>query len=134
MKQDIPLIGPILNKIIGSRNDRFVKKYLARATAINALEPKFRKLSDKDLRGQVEVFRARIDKGESAADVMAEAFAVAREAMDRSVGIRQIFNRPGSLTPRRCRRASRTRTPGPRPRWRRRPSASPMASGWATSR
>ncbi len=92
MKQDIPLIGPILNKIIGSRNDRFVKKYLARATAINALEPKFRKLSDKDLRGQVEVFRARIDKGESAADVMAEAFAVAREAMDRSVGIRQIFN------------------------------------------
>ena len=92
MKQDIPLIGPILNKIIGTRNERFVKRYLTRAGAINALEPAIRKMTDAELRGQVVTFRARIDKGETAADLMNDAFAVAREAMDRSIGIRQIFN------------------------------------------
>ena len=91
-KQDIPLIGPILNRILGSRNDRFVKKYLARAAAINALEPKTRLLTDTQIRAQIGLLRGRIDKGELASDLMTDAFAVAREGMDRGVGIRQIFN------------------------------------------
>jgi len=92
MKQDIPLIGPILNRIIGSRNDRFVKRYLSRAASINILEPKIRAMTDAELRGMLEIFRARMDKGETALEVMPEAFAVAREVMDRCVGIRQVFN------------------------------------------
>lgn len=90
--RDIPILGWMINKIVGSRNDRFVKKYTQRTGEINALEDQVRKLTDADLRGKVAEFRKRVDAGESADDVMVEAFAVAREAMDRSVGIRNVFN------------------------------------------
>ena len=106
VSQGIPIIGPILNKIIGTRNDRFVKRYTARVEQINALEPQVRKLTDSQIRGMLQEFRSRVDKGESATDLLVEAFAVAREAMDRSVGIRNIFNpkfealfEPGRLPP-----------------------------------
>jgi preprotein translocase subunit SecA len=88
----IPLVGPMLNWLIGSRNERFVKKYMQRTTAINAVEPQMRVLTDSQLRGKIGEFRSRIDKGESADALLVEAFAVAREAMDRAVGIRNIFN------------------------------------------
>ncbi|CAN5672596.1 hypothetical protein BH11PLA1_BH11PLA1_19110 [soil metagenome] len=92
MKQDIPIIGPILNRIIGTRNDRFVKRYLQRAAAINALEPRYRAMTDADIRSQITLLRARLDKGESAVDLMVDAFAAAREGMDRAVGIRKVFD------------------------------------------
>lgn len=92
MKQDIPLIGPILKLFIGTRNERFVRRYNERVNAINKLEPEMRKLSDAQLRGKLGEFRSRIDKGAKADDLLVEAFAVAREAMDRAVGIRNIFN------------------------------------------
>jgi preprotein translocase subunit SecA len=91
-KQDIPLIGPLLNMLIGTRNERFVKRYNQRVNAINALESQIRKLTDADLRGKVLEFRARLDKGTKSDDLMIEALACAREAMDRGVGIRNIFN------------------------------------------
>ena len=90
--QGIPLIGPLLNKIIGTRNERFVKRYTQRVAAINALEPEIRKLTDAEIRGKIHEFRARLEKGEKPADLLVEAFAIAREAMDRAVGIRNIFN------------------------------------------
>jgi preprotein translocase subunit SecA len=91
-KHDIPLIGPILNRIIGSRNDRFVKRYLSRAEAIGKLEPSTRRLTDAQLRAKFVEFRTKRDAGTKAENLMVEAFAVAREAMDRAVGIRNIFN------------------------------------------
>jgi preprotein translocase subunit SecA len=89
---EIPLIGPILNKIIGTRNDRFVKQYTRRVNAINALEPEMRRLTDAELRNKLHELRGRLDKGTSADDLLIDAFAVAREGMDRGVGIRAIFN------------------------------------------
>ena len=88
----IPIIGPILNWLIGSRNERFVKKYTQRVSAINAQEPQMRLLTDGQLRAKLAEFRARVDKGERADDLLVDAFSVAREAMDRSVGLRNIFN------------------------------------------
>jgi preprotein translocase subunit SecA len=88
----IPLIGPLLNKIIGTRNERFVKKYTARVAAISAMEPQVRQFTDTQIKAMLGEFRSRIDKGEKAIDLLVEAFAVAREAMDRSVGLRNIFN------------------------------------------
>ncbi|MBX3357421.1 MAG: preprotein translocase subunit SecA [Phycisphaeraceae bacterium] len=90
--QGIPLIGPILNKIIGTRNERFVKKYTQRVQAINSLEPETRALTDGQIRAKLQEFRDRRAKGTSAIDLMIEAFAVAREAMDRSVGIRNVLD------------------------------------------
>jgi preprotein translocase subunit SecA len=91
-EQGIPIIGPILNRIIGTRNDRFVRRYNQRVDAINAREAQVRRLTDGELRAKLAEFRARADKKEDHDTIMIEAFAVAREAMDRSVGIRNVFN------------------------------------------
>jgi len=91
-EQGIPFIGPLLNKLIGSRNDRFVKKYTQRVNSISAREAEVRVLPDAELSGKLAEFRSRIDAGEKADDLMVEAFAVAREAMDRAVGIRNVLN------------------------------------------
>ena len=90
--QGIPLIGPVLNRIIGTRNERFVKRYTSRADAINRLEPEIRLLSDDELRAKFVALRERHDQGAGTDALLVEAFAVAREAMDRSVGIRNIFD------------------------------------------
>ncbi len=89
---DIPLIGPLISKIAGSRNERVVKRYTSRADAINAAIEKARPLTDEQLRAKLEEFRDRIDAGEKADDLQVEVFAVGRETMDRAVGIRNIFN------------------------------------------
>lgn len=95
-EQGIPLIGPLLNRLIGTRNDRFVKKYTQRTNAITDLEAQVRQLTDAEIRNKFKDFRDRLDQskggGEDKDLIMIEAFAVAREAMDRAVGIRNIFN------------------------------------------
>jgi preprotein translocase subunit SecA len=91
-ERDIPIIGALLNKIIGTRNERFVKKYTQRVNAINRLEPEIRKLTDAQIREKIAAFRQRNDTRQDPEQLMIEAFAVAREAMDRAVGIRNVFN------------------------------------------
>lgn len=89
---EIPVLGPVLSKIFGSRNERIVKRYTQRVDAIGELEPEMRKLTDDQLAGKLSEFRERIDKGEKPDDILVEVFAAAREGMDRAVGIRAIFN------------------------------------------
>jgi len=89
---DIPVVGPIVRTLFGARNERFVKRYTTRAEAIGAVEPELASLTDAELRAKTAEFRGRHENGESAGDLLVEAFAVAREAMDRAVGIRNIFN------------------------------------------
>ena len=91
-EQGIPLVDWILRPIIGSRNQRFVKRYTQRVEAINALEPQVRTMTDAQIRAMLAEFRERIHKGEKTDALLVEAFAIAREAMDRSVGIRNIFD------------------------------------------
>ncbi len=98
-EQGIPIIGPILNKIIGTRNERFVKMYTTRVRQINELEPRMRVKTDAELRGMITEFRRRFDAGEKIDHIMIEAFAVAREAMDRAVGIRQTLNPARNFDP-----------------------------------
>ncbi|MCA9311485.1 MAG: hypothetical protein KDA21_09795 [Phycisphaerales bacterium] len=92
MPADIPVIGPVINKIFGTRNERFVRRYTTRVEAIGAKEPEMRQLSDADLRARTAALRERFEKEGRASDLLVDAFAVAREVMDRSVGIRNIFN------------------------------------------
>ncbi|MFT3685672.1 MAG: hypothetical protein QM783_12220 [Phycisphaerales bacterium] len=98
-KQDIPVLGPILNRIIGSRNERFVKRYNERVNQINKLEAETRKLTDQQIKDRLQTFRARFDKGETEDKLIPEVFATAREAMDRAVGIRQVFNPARNFDP-----------------------------------
>ncbi len=90
--QGIPIISGFLSKLIGTRNERFVKRYLQRVHAINAQEEKVRALTDEQIRDMHRVFRERHDAGAKEDEILVEVFAVAREAMDRAVGIRNIFN------------------------------------------
>jgi len=75
-------------RIFGSNNDRKVKTMQGRVLRINALEPKIKALSDAELRGKTEEFRERLAKGASLDDLLEEAFAVVREAAQRTLGQR----------------------------------------------
>lgn len=97
--QGIPVVGPILNKLIGSRNERFVKRYTTRVDKINALESEIRRLTDEQLRGKKGELSDRLASGESEDSVMIEAIAVAREVMDRHVGIRNTLNPEAGFDP-----------------------------------
>ncbi|MDZ4365198.1 preprotein translocase subunit SecA [Brevundimonas sp.] len=76
-------------KMFGSSNDRKVKGFMAQVQKINALEPKFAALSDGELRMMTDAFKDRLEKGETTAQILNEAFAVAREASKRVLGQRQ---------------------------------------------
>ena len=76
-------------KFIGSANDRKVKGFMAQVQRINALETRFAGLSDDELRMMTDVFRDRLEKGETLDAILNEAFAVAREASRRVLGQRQ---------------------------------------------
>ncbi|MCR6658622.1 MAG: preprotein translocase subunit SecA [Asticcacaulis sp.] len=78
----------IAKMLFGSSNDRKVRGYMARAQKISALEPKYKAMSDEELRGQTQIFKERIAKGASLDLLMDEAFAVVREAAWRSIGQR----------------------------------------------
>ena len=78
----------LAKKIFGSSNDRKVKSYMARAQAINALEPEFVALSDEQLRAKTQEFRDRLAKGETLDNLLNEAFATVREAAKRTLGQR----------------------------------------------
>jgi preprotein translocase subunit SecA len=75
-------------KLFGSSNDRQVKAHLARVQKINALEPRFQAMSDDELRGQTDVFKARLAAGEKLDALLDEAFAAVREAARRTLGQR----------------------------------------------
>jgi preprotein translocase subunit SecA len=78
----------LAKKLFGSSNDRKVKAMGAKVAAINALERQYEALSDDDLRGKTEVFRARLAAGETLEDLLVEAFAAVREAAKRTLGQR----------------------------------------------
>ncbi len=89
---EIPVLGPVINKMFGSRNVRVVKKLTDRVSGIGDLEPEMRRLTDAQLRAKTQEFRDRVSAGASLDSIIVEVFAVAREVMDRAVGIRNAFN------------------------------------------
>ena len=77
-----------LTQIFGSRNQRLLRQYSKTVSRINDLEPGMQALSDSELSAKTDKFRGRFEKGESLEDLLAEAFAVAREAAWRALGLR----------------------------------------------
>ncbi len=80
----------IIQKILGSANDRLVKSYDKTVSMINDLEPKYHAMTDDELRAQTEVLRTRIQGGEKEKNVLPDAFALVREAANRSIGLRHF--------------------------------------------
>src|SRR5688500_3168624 len=88
----LDIVATPFKKVFGTRNDRLVKNYRRRAEEIGTFEPAMRRLSDAQLREKTQELRRRVADGARPGDVLAEAFAVMRESLDRNVGIRNIFN------------------------------------------
>jgi preprotein translocase subunit SecA len=84
------MLGKLVKKVVGSRNDRIVKKKAKIVKRINALEPKFQQLSDADLSAKTLEFRARLEKGETLEALLPEAFATVREASWRVLNMRHF--------------------------------------------
>ena len=77
-----------IKKLLGSGSDAEVKKLKKTVDAVEALEDEYRKLTDEQLRAKTDEFRARLSKGETEDDILPEAFATAREASARVLGMR----------------------------------------------
>jgi preprotein translocase subunit SecA len=84
------MIGQILAKVIGTQNERELKRLRPVVDEINALEPSIQPLTDEQLRGKTEEFRKRIADGEALDDLLPEAFAVVREAGRRVLNMRHF--------------------------------------------
>ena len=77
-----------LTRLFGSRNQRLLRQYEKVVDKINGLEDEIKALSDEALRAKTDEFRARVTEGESLDKLLPEAFAVAREAAVRTLGMR----------------------------------------------
>ena len=83
------MIGFLVRKIFGSKNDRFLKKLRPLVAKINALEPEMQALADEELPQRLAVYREQVHNGEKDLDaVLPEVFALVREASTRVLGMR----------------------------------------------
>ena len=84
------MISSLVRKVIGSKNDRELKRLWAVVAKINALEPQMQQLSDGDLQAKTEEFKQRYQRGETLDALLPEAFAVCREGGRRILGMRHF--------------------------------------------
>ncbi|MFH1077288.1 MAG: preprotein translocase subunit SecA [Pseudomonadota bacterium] len=84
------MLGDLLKKIFGSKNERELKRMQPIVEHINSLEPGMKELSDDALRGLTATFRERISRGEPLDDILPEAFAAVREASCRTLKMRHF--------------------------------------------
>jgi preprotein translocase subunit SecA len=82
------MLEKILRKIIGTKNDRELKRLSVLLNEINNFEPQMTSLSDAELRAKTPYFREKLKAGLSLDDILTEAFAVAREASRRTLLMR----------------------------------------------
>jgi preprotein translocase subunit SecA len=101
------MLGTLLAKVIGTQNERELKRLRPLVDQVNEFEPAFQALSDEQLRAKTAEFRDRLAKGETLADLQAEAFAVVREAGRRVLNIaalrRPAYGRRSTPQRRHCR-------------------------------
>src|SRR5689334_21531071 len=84
------MIDKLLAKVIGTQNERELKRLAPVVAEINAKEPAVQALSDEELRAKTAEFRLRVENGESLDDLLPEAFAVVREAGRRTLNMRHF--------------------------------------------
>jgi len=80
----------LLTRVFGSRNERLVRGYGRAVRAARELEPHIKSLSDEALRAKTDEFRRRLKEGATVDDLLPEAFAVVREAAQRTLRMRHF--------------------------------------------
>src|SRR5881296_387207 len=84
------MLDTLLAKVVGTQNERELKRLRPIVAQVNALEPSVQALTDEQLRGKTVEFRARVAAGETLDDLLPEAFAVVREAGRRTLNMRHF--------------------------------------------
>src|SRR5436309_3735817 len=84
------MLQTLLAKVVGTQNERELKRLRPLVGEINALEPEIAARSDEQLRAKTAEFRQRLANGETLDDLLHEAFAVVREAGRRALNMRHF--------------------------------------------
>ena len=82
------MLGNLVKKFVGSRNDRLVKQYGRTVSGATDLVDSMAAHSDEQLKAKTEEFRTRLANEATLDELLPEAFAVVREAGVRSLGMR----------------------------------------------
>ena len=80
----------LMRRVVGDPNEREIRQHRETVEQINALEPAMKALSNEQLCEKTEAFKRRLAENETLEDIMAEAFAVVREASSRTIGLRHF--------------------------------------------
>ena len=84
------MLDVIIKKVVGTKNERVLKKLRPLVDKINHLEPTIQNLTDQELKAKTEAFRERLHNGESPDDLLPEAYAVVREVGRRTLNMRHF--------------------------------------------
>ncbi|MGB1952994.1 MAG: preprotein translocase subunit SecA, partial [Candidatus Puniceispirillum sp.] len=84
------MLGSLAKNLFGNSNDRAVKRFMPQINAINALETNYEGLDDAGLKAKADELRARVEDGADKDSLLAEAFALVREAAKRALGQRHF--------------------------------------------
>lgn len=82
------MISQLLKKVLGTRNERVLKRMRKLVITINNLEPQIKQLADEDFKKKTTELKQRYQNGTSLNELLPEAFALAREASVRTLGLR----------------------------------------------
>ncbi len=80
----------LIKFLMGGDSRRSLKKLNKMALKVEGLEPKYRAMSDEELKSQTAVLKERLQKGETLDDILYDAFAALREASGRVLGMRHF--------------------------------------------
>ncbi len=84
------MLGKLIKKVVGSKNERELNRLWPVVDRINALEPEMARKSDAELAALTPRFKERLERGESLDELLPEAFAAVREAARRTIGQRHF--------------------------------------------
>lgn len=85
------MIKTLVGKIIGTRNDKLIKKYRKRVQSINDLEPKYQAMSDEALKNEFNHLKTAVQNGQKTLEsVLEESFTITREASKRVLNMRHF--------------------------------------------
>src|ERR1700704_964497 len=84
------MIQTLLAKVVGTQNERELKRLRPVVGQVSGLEPVIQPLSDEALRAKTDEFRQRLAQGETLDDLLPEAFAVVREVGRRVLNMRHF--------------------------------------------
>ena len=80
----------LLEKVFGDLNEKEIKKLSKIVDKVEALDEEMQQLSDGELKNKTKIFKERLANGETLDDLLPEAFAVAREAAHRALGMKHF--------------------------------------------